>query len=148
MAGEPEIARALRQAGLRLTPQRYDVLAFLAARRVHATADEIFQAVNRAHPRLSRATVYNTLRALVRSGLVRELAGDGAAARFDARLQRHHHFVCDGCGGIEDVEWFELPPALRQRGWGGGTVREIEVIFRGSCRQCAGGARRGGATGS
>ncbi len=148
MVDQSEIARALRRAGLRLTPQRYDVLAFLAGRRVHATADEIFAAVNRAHPRLSRATVYNTLRALARGGLVRELAADGAAARFDARLERHHHFICDACGGIEDLEWFELPPALRRRARGGGTVREIEVIFRGSCRRCAGAPRHGGATAS
>jgi Fur family peroxide stress response transcriptional regulator len=24
-------------------------------------------------------------------------------------VKRHHHFVCDRCGGIEDIDWFEIP---------------------------------------
>ena len=55
---------AFRTAGLRPTAQRYAVLEFLARRPRHATAEEIFHAVNRADPRASRATVYNSLRAL------------------------------------------------------------------------------------
>ena len=66
-----EIAEAFRAASLRCTPQRYAVLEYLASSTRHATAEEIFEAVNRTDPRSSRATVYNSLNALVRAGLVR-----------------------------------------------------------------------------
>ena len=60
-------------------------------------------------PRSSRATTYNNLRDLVQAGLVREVAVEGRAARFDAKGMRHHHFICDRCGNVEDIEWYNVP---------------------------------------
>jgi Fur family peroxide stress response transcriptional regulator len=94
---------------MRRTPQRRDVLEYLVRKPVHATADEIFEALTRRDPRVSRATVYNVLRDLCGTSLVRQGPGEGKAARFDANLHGHHHFVCDQCGGVEDIEWFHIP---------------------------------------
>jgi len=130
------IKRSLEGSGLRCTSQRYAVMAFLLKCNRHPTAAEIFAAVNRADPRSSRATTYNNLRDLVQAGLVREVAVEGRAARFDARGMRHHHFICDQCGNVEDVEWYEVPrPASDSLGKR--IVRECEVIFRGRCAKCA-----------
>ena len=65
------IKRSLGGSGLRCTPQRYAVMAFLMERNGHPTAAEIFEAVNRVDPRSSRATTYNNLRDFVQAGLVR-----------------------------------------------------------------------------
>jgi Fur family peroxide stress response transcriptional regulator len=134
---DPEaIRRSLEDSGLRCTPQRYAVMAFLLERQTHPTATEIFEAVNRADPRCSRATTYNNLRDLVEAGLVREVAVEGRAARFDAKGQRHHHFICDGCGEVEDMEWYDVPkPAAGSLG--PRILRECELIFRGLCAKCA-----------
>jgi Fur family peroxide stress response transcriptional regulator len=99
----------LEGSGLRCTPQRYAVMAFLMEHNRHPTAVEIFEAVNRVDPRSSRATTYNNLRDLVKAGLVREVAIEGRAARFDAKGMRHHHFICDRCGNVEDMEWYDVP---------------------------------------
>ena len=104
-----EIKGCLEGSGLRCTPQRYAVMAFLMESDRHPTAAEIFAAVNRVDPRSSRATTYNNLRDLVRAGLVREVAVEGRAARFDAKGTRHHHFICDRCGNVEDLEWYDVP---------------------------------------
>jgi Fur family peroxide stress response transcriptional regulator len=104
--------------------------------RRHSTAAEIFEAVNRAGPRSSRATTYNNLRDLLQAGLVREVAVEGCGARFEARGVEHHHFICDRCGKVEDIEWYKVPrPASRYLGKR--TVRECELIFRGLCAKCA-----------
>lgn len=130
------IQQSLEGCGLRCTAQRYAVMAFLAEHTGHPTAAEIFEAVNRVDPRSSRATTYNNLRDLVRAGLVREVAVEGRAARFDAKNIRHHHFICDRCGSVEDVEWYDLPqPASRSLGKR--VVRECQLIFRGLCTKCA-----------
>lgn len=133
-------ARAIQQtlgaSGLRCTPQRFAVMAFLMEHNRHPTAAEIFAAVNRVDPRSSRATTYNNLRDLVRAGLVREVAVEGRAARFDARGARHHHFICDRCGNVEDVEWYDVPrPAASALGKR--VLRECELIFRGLCEKCS-----------
>ena len=130
------IKRSLEGSGLRCTPQRHAVMAFLMECNRHPTAAEIFEAVNRVDPRSSRATTYNNLRDLVQAGLVREVAVEGRAARFDARGMRHHHFICDRCGNVEDMEWCDVSRpasgALGKR-----VLRECEVIFRGLCTKCA-----------
>ena len=131
-----EIRENLERSGLRCTPQRYAVMAFLAECKRHPTAAEIFKAVNRVDPRSSRATTYNNLRDLVLAGLVREVAAEGRAARFDAKGMRHHHFICDRCGNVEDLDWYDVPkPAAGSLGKR--VLRESELIFRGLCTKCA-----------
>jgi Fur family peroxide stress response transcriptional regulator len=130
------IKRSLGGSGLRSTPQRYAVMAYLMDRAGHPTATEIFEAVNRVDPRSSRATIYNNLRDLVQAGLVREVAVEGRAARFDAKGTLHHHFICDRCGNVEDVDWYDVPRptpvSLGKR-----VLRECELILRGLCSTCA-----------
>src|SRR5579872_6939135 len=130
------IKRSLAGSGLRSTPQRYAVMAFLMEQAGHPTAAEIFKAVNRVDPRSSRATIYNNLRDLVRAGLVREVAKEGRAARFDAKGMPHHHFICDRCGNVEDVDWYDVSrPSAGSLGKR--ILRESELIFRGLCTKCA-----------
>ena len=121
---------------MRCTPQRYGVMAFLVEHTGHPTAAEIFEGMNRLDPRSTRATTYNNLRDLVQAGLVREVAVEGRAARFDAKSIRHHHFICDRCGSVEDMEWYDVPmPASRSLGKR--ILRECELIVRGLCTKCA-----------
>ena len=135
-ADQIQIKRSLEEKGLRCTPQRYAVMAFLMEQNSHPTAAETFEAVNRVDPRSSRATTYNNLRDLVKAGLVREVAVEGRAARYDAKGMRHHHFICDRCGNVEDVKWYDVPrPASGSLGKR--KLREYELIFRGLCAQCA-----------
>jgi len=134
------IKQSFEDSGLRCTAQRYAVMAFLMNQNSHPTAAEIFKAVNHPDPRSSRATTYNNLRDLVQAGLVREVAIEGRAARYDAKGLRHHHFICDHCGDVEDMEWYSVPrPASDSLGKR--VLRECEVIFRGLCSKCA--PRRG-----
>src|SRR5215469_15665869 len=130
------IKLSLESSGLRCTPQRFAVMRFLMEHPRHPTAAEIFEAVNRVDPRCSRATTYNNLRDLVQAGLVREVAVEGRAARFDAKGMRHHHFICDRCGNVEDIEWYDVPrPPTNSLGKR--ILRESELIFRGLCTKCA-----------
>jgi Fur family transcriptional regulator, peroxide stress response regulator len=129
----PEIAAAFRSAGLRCTPQRYAVIDYLYRGKEHATADQIALAINRSGSAASRATVYNALHALLEAGLVREVGG-GAAARYDASVQRHHHFACDSCGALDDIPWFEVPSPVQALGHR--LVSGYEILFRGLCPAC------------
>ena len=130
------VKRSLEASGLRCTPQRFAVMAFLMEQTRHPTAAEISEAVNRVDPRSSRATTYNNLRDLVRAGLVREVAVEGRAARYDAMGTRHHHFICDRCGSVEDIEWYDVPRP-ESGSLGKRILRECELIFRGLCTKCA-----------
>ena len=130
------ITQSLENAGLRCTPQRFAVMAALVEQTAHPTAIEIFEAVNRQDPRSSRATTYNNLRDLVQAGLVREVALEGRAARFDLKGLRHNHFICDDCGSVEDMDWYDVPKP-EPAALGSRVLRDYELILRGLCGSCA-----------
>ena len=127
----------LREAELRLTPQRFAVLEYLTRAAGHPTADQIAAEINRRFPRASRATVYNALKALRDAGLVREVATAEALTRYESNVEPHHHFVCRACGKIEDVPPGAFPPPSRVELEGGREVETFEVVLRGLCAACA-----------
>ena len=73
---------------------------------------------------------------MVQAGLVSEVAVEGRAARFDATGVQHHHFICERCGKVEDMEWYDVPlPASDSLGKR--ILLQCEVNFRGLCAKCA-----------
>src|SRR5260370_29087589 len=112
----------IKRGGPGPTAKRCAVLVFLGPPPTPPPAEEIFTAVNRHHPSASRATVYNNLRSLAQAGLVREVLSEGKAARFDASLHRHHHFICEACGTVEDIPWFDLPKSAGRTTLGGRNI--------------------------
>ena len=78
---------------------------WLTAALHHPTAEEIFQTVRAQIPRISLATVYKALEALVAIGVVTRLTvseGTGSA-RYDARSENHYHFRCLRTGVVHDL---------------------------------------------
>jgi len=83
------------------------------------------------------ATVYRTLRALARQGLVRELHGEGPD-RFDPDTSPHYHFRCTRCGHVFDVA-VPYKDELDQVVVGPGFVVSFhEITWEGLCPSCRG----------
>lgn len=98
----------LKSTGVRMTPQRYAILAYLLDSNCHPSADEIYKALGDRFPNMSVATIYNNLKLFKDAGLVRELTFGDAASRFDAKMHDHYHITCTVCGKIEDFEYPQL----------------------------------------
>ena len=131
----PEILAAFRERQVRCTPQRYAILDHLMRSHKHPTAEEIYKAINRTDPRASLATVYKSLHAMAEAGLIREVNVEGHAVRFESKMDRHHHFVCERCGRVEDIEWFEVP--MQKGRLGRRTIHNYEIVMRGLCSTCS-----------
>ncbi|ERI10418.1 Fur family transcriptional regulator [Aneurinibacillus aneurinilyticus] len=97
----------LRDAGVRMTPQRHAILSYLLETMSHPTVDEIYKSLEGKFPNMSVATVYNNLRVFKDIGLVRELTYGDASSRYDANMSEHYHAVCISCGKVKD---FHYPP--------------------------------------
>jgi Fur family transcriptional regulator, peroxide stress response regulator len=119
---------ALESAGWRFTRQREAVYEFLSHVSGHPSAEEIFQGVKGAVPRISLATVYKALEALEASGLATKLAASDGTARFDAKSEPHYHLRCVRSGHVEDLPTAfdydliakldpNLAPSLEERGF-------------------------------
>ncbi|HVF41614.1 MAG TPA: transcriptional repressor, partial [Pyrinomonadaceae bacterium] len=93
--------------GRALTPQRRAVLRVVSESDGHLTAGEIFEAARRELPSISFATVYNSLKYLKESGLIREIHFGKASSRYDGETSRHDHAVCSQCGRLTDFDLAE-----------------------------------------
>ncbi|MDF2694104.1 MAG: Peroxide stress regulator PerR, family [Labilithrix sp.] len=128
----------LKRAGLKLTPQRMAIVRELADDCSHPTAQELFERLQPAFPTMSFATVYNTLDALAKLGLVGSLRL-GTAVRFDPNTSLHHHAVCDACGAVVDLPAAPPSPSVKEsiEAVAGFEVRVEERTYRGLCSRCA-----------
>ncbi|WP_349409510.1 peroxide-responsive transcriptional repressor PerR [Pseudalkalibacillus sp. SCS-8] len=95
----------LKDAGVRITPQRHAILEYLIQTLSHPTADEIYKALEDKFPNMSVATVYNNLRVFKNAGLVKELTYGDASSRFDCVTTDHYHVICEECGKIVDFSY-------------------------------------------
>jgi Fur family peroxide stress response transcriptional regulator len=132
-----EIRQVCRARGLPFTLQRRAIIEALLQNAYHPTADQIYDAIGARVPGLSRPTVYRTLETLVRLGLAGKVCHPGAAARYDAKTQRHHHLVCLQCGKMVDLDDASLDTIpLPAPGYLGFDIADYSIQFRGICRDC------------
>jgi Fur family ferric uptake transcriptional regulator len=132
-----DVARRLRDAGLRVTAPRLAVLDVLAE-HPHATADTVARLVRTTHRRISTQAVYDVLAACTDAGLLRRIEPAGSPARFETRAgDDHHHLVCRRCGRTADVDCVAgARPCLAPQDTAGYLVDEAEVVFWGLCPGC------------
>ncbi|HET6878266.1 MAG TPA: transcriptional repressor [Jatrophihabitans sp.] len=128
-----ELADRLRSRGLRMTPQREQVLG--AVRRLgHATPEQISETV----PGVDVTTVYRTLELLEDLGLVRHAHLGHGAPSYRPAGDEHIHVVCHACGSVVDAEPDLVDPlADRLRRDRGFIVDRAHFTVFGRCRECA-----------
>jgi Fur family peroxide stress response transcriptional regulator len=139
---EPErieqMIAALREAGMRITPQRVAVCEALVATDSHPTAQDLFDQLSARYATLSRATVYNTLEALIDLDLAQPLVVDSdGAMRYDANLAPHAHLVCTRCHRVEDFQPHTLARQLAAVSAATGyAFRGLCTFYHGLCPEC------------
>jgi len=129
----PDLAVALRTRGLRVTPQREQVLA--AVRELgHATPEQIGERV----PGVDVTTVYRTLELLEELGLVRHAHLGHGAPSYRPAEDDHIHVVCHSCGKVVDADP-RLVDAMAERlhEESGFQLDRSHFTVFGRCRDCA-----------
>lgn len=138
MPDSVELGRELRAAGLRVTRPRLAVLGAVHA-HPHLDTDALIAAARERLGAVSHQAVYDVLRALTDTGLVRRIQPRGSVARYEARVgDNHHHLVCRECGAIVDVDCaIGAAPCLAPSDDAGFVIDEAEVVYWGRCPACA-----------
>jgi Fur family transcriptional regulator, peroxide stress response regulator len=123
--------------GMKLTHQRLEIFREIASSLDHPDADAIYRSLRARMPTISLDTVYRTLWTLADVGLVKTLGPRRGSQRFDANLERHHHFICVHCGLTRDFLSEELDAlALPKAAKAFGKVIEAQVEVHGVCAEC------------
>ena len=125
-----DVSQILENHGIRPTQQRIRVAQVLLAAPTHMTADQLLAVLKQAPSRVSKATVYNTLKLFVDHGLARQIHLDPDRCVYDSRMDVHHHFQNVDTGEMldirpEDLEFAKLPPLPE-----GTEVDSVDVVIR------------------
>ena len=132
------MARALRQAGYRLTQPRLAVLQVLQEHNGYLSPAEIYKRGRALYSSLGLVTVYRTLETLDELGLVRRVHGRGNCHGYArANSARGHYLVCHCCGQVAEFpcEGMEgVIEAVQQRS--GFAIEEHLLELVGLCPAC------------
>jgi Fur family iron response transcriptional regulator len=119
ISGVEALARAraiLERQGIRPTSQRLRIAEILLTEPRHLTAEQILESLRKSQGRVSKATVYNTLKLFVDQGLLRPIHADPERCVYDSLMAPHHHFQDLDTGEMFDIQpdelSFEKLPAL------------------------------------
>jgi len=135
---ERQDRRARILAGLgRTTTARVALVDALLDADGHVTADDLAAAVQARHPDVHRSTIYRTLDALERAGVVDHVHLGHGRAVYHLADDPHQHLVCEDCGGVVEVPdtlFDDLAATLRRRY--GFAIRPNHFAVLGRCRAC------------
>jgi len=95
----------LKEAGYRLTKPRQAVCGVLLDTQTPLSIEEIHAKL--ATRTINRVSIYRTVQLFCDLGVVRRLQFHEGFARYelaDTFGSHHHHFVCNRCGRVEDID--------------------------------------------
>lgn len=126
----------LQRYGIHPSVQRIAIMDYLLKHCTHPTVDEVYVALGKDIPTLSKTTVYNTLRLFAEHGAAQMLTIDEKKVCFDGTVTPHAHFMCKCCGRLMDVQ---LPGCFQECQPVGADfiVEETHLYYKGICNSCA-----------
>ena len=98
-----EILTKFETHGILPTPQRLEVAEILLHRPQHLSADQIIEKLRAEGSKVSKATVYNSLKLFGERGLVKECLVDPERRFYDSTNSPHHHFYNADTGELSDI---------------------------------------------
>ena len=119
--------------------KRDAILSCVRATTTHPSADWVFSTVKAQVPDISLATVYRNLSLFKEQGLIQSLGTVKGVERFDGNTEPHVHFICTGCGKIQDLHQMQVPQDLSDEAarLSGARIRMCQLAFSGECEDCA-----------
>ena len=128
----------LKDRGMRITPQRLEVLRILAWSEGHPSVEDIHQQVTKVFPTTSLATTYKTVALLKELDEVLELGFGDGSNRYDGhKPYPHPHVICTRCKKILDPDLSMLTDMAEEVARDTGfRIQTHRLDFFGLCPQC------------
>ena len=106
MSDHPETI--LKNAGLKITPQRIAILDAIKKLDNHPSAEMIIDYIRKTHPHIASGTVYKVLDTLVEKDILTRVKTEKDLMRYEFTKGKHHHLYCSDSEKIEDYVDQEL----------------------------------------
>ena len=125
-----EIERRLKVAGVNATAQRIAICQFVLCEADHPTVEDVKKWADQNFPKMSLATVYNTLHILVEAKLLKDLKFPHIdKVIYDNNVTKHHHFLDTETNEIFDID--ETNVDIKTFLPKGVQIEDIDILIRG-----------------
>ena len=127
------IADKLEHAGIHPTAQRIAIYQYILCEADHPTVEDIKEWIDEHFPKISLATVYNTLNSLVGAELLREVRiPNTSKVMYDPNMVHHHHFLDEETEELIDIDsdLIDVKPKLKKDF----NITQVQVLLRGNRR--------------
>jgi Fur family peroxide stress response transcriptional regulator len=128
--------KKLKDAGLKITPQRVAIMEFLDGNKSHPSISCIYENLKLTYPSISVSTVYNTVETLVKNNYLTELPIAKGKSFYDPDISGHDHAYCVKCGKVFDIEsekeLSKTPESLKEC-----KVIEVRKTYHIICENCS-----------
>ncbi|MFZ4554392.1 MAG: transcriptional repressor [Betaproteobacteria bacterium] len=120
----------LRSIGVNTTSPRLRIAELIMTRREHLSAEQVFTVINQSRPRISRATVYNTLNLFVDRGLLQTVTSRAGVTLYDPNTEPHLHIHDIDSDTLHDIPLDMLQGFPLERIARGFKVERIDLTLR------------------
>lgn len=128
----------LRKSALKVTPARLGVLDALEHTDTPLDINTIISYLKSHHIEADKVTVFRIIHALTEKGLVKQIQFNEGKFRYEyADKPTHHHFICDDCGKVIDIEGCYIQTMEKDIAQKKGVlVKRHSLEFFGLCADC------------
>ena len=129
------IEQYLRNHNISPSYQRKRIFEYLYENQNHPNVNQIYEALVKEIPTLSKTTVYNTLNLFVEKKIAEAITIEGTEIRYDLyNPESHGHFKCEKCQQVYDID-LDVEN-MKIKDLEGFVIKEQHFHFKGICKKC------------
>lgn len=125
-----KVQEKLKLYGLRPTRARTRIGMILLDKPKHLSADQVHQKLKLKGYTISKATVYNTLNAFAKYGIVSEVTIDPSRTYYDSTTKAHHHFFNVDTGQLMDIASDDISVENIPRLPDNTQIQDLEIVVK------------------
>ena len=125
-----KVQEKLKLYGLRPTRARTRIGMMLLDKPKHLSADQVHEKLKQKGYTISKATVYNTLNAFNKCGIVSEVTIDPSRTYYDSRTTPHHHFFNIDTGQLVDIANEDMSVENIPRLPDNTQIQDLEIVVK------------------
>ena len=128
----------LNASSLRATPARIALMNLLESTDKPLDVQAMIRYLHKKEIQTDPATVFRIVNMFAEKGLVKPIQFNEGKSRYElATRADHHHFICEGCGAVEDVSDCKIDSIeksiMKKKGL---LIKRHSLEFFGLCNLC------------
>ena len=125
-----KVQEKLKLYGLRPTRARTRIGMILLDKPKHLSAEQVHEKLKQKGYTISKATVYNTLNAFAKYGIVSEVTIDPSRTYYDSTTKAHHHFFNVDTGQLMDIASDDISVENIPRLPDNTQIQDLEIVVK------------------